>query len=105
MNRSNYSKLFQSITYEAATNYIIALKARSRTLHAYDDVSVYTPYCTNLMHDKLVSAIELSVHLLLDQTHANVPLKLYETVKADRDELFRKYKKLSKKYRRLKAEL
>jgi hypothetical protein len=105
MKRENYSSLFRAILYRASSNYISELKKVSQTLYAYDDVAVYSEYCTKFMHKKLISAIETSVHLLLDDSARMVPVDLYEIVKKDRDKLFLKYKKLNKKYRRLKAEL
>lgn len=103
MDSKNYSKLFRSIMGKATSNYIQEVKQVSRTLYAYMDIDVYSAQCINIMHEKLITAIELSVHLLVDQAQVKVPLYLYESVKAERDDLYRKYQKLSKKYRRLKA--
>lgn len=105
MKRENYSSLFCSILHKAGTNYVSELKLVSPTLYAYDNIDVYGDYCTKFMHSRLVSAIETSVHMLLDDGSRMVSLELYEIVKKDRDKLFLKYRKLSKKYRKLKSEL
>lgn len=105
MKRENYSSVFRSILHRAGINYISDLKMVSQTLYAYDDPNVYREYCIKFMHSRLVSAIETSVHMLLGDSSRTVPLELYEIAKKDRDSIFIKYKRLKKKYNRLRNEL
>jgi hypothetical protein len=106
MRSENYSKYFESVLERAGRNYIKDLKSCTNTLYAYDSIDHYKDACVDMMHGKLVSAFEISSHLLVgDSGDDSVPLSVYEITRDDRNRLAAKYKKLKKQYRHVKRQL
>lgn len=105
MQSENYSKYFESVIERTGRSYIRDLKSRTNTLYSYDSLDHYKDACVDLMHSKLISAFEISSHLLIDDSSDSVPLAVYEVMRDDRDRLAVKYKKLKKQYKRLRRQI
>ncbi len=105
MAGSNYVSLFSTVFNRACVNYIGDLRNKVPSLYIYDNPDIYKNYCVELFKSCLVTAFESTVHRMVDNRTDDVPRELYESVRAHRDKLAKKYKKLKKKYNHLKREL
>jgi hypothetical protein len=105
MKDNNYTNLFTSVFNKACNSYISDLPIKAPTLYVFDDPRIYSDFCIDFMRKRLITAFEVTVHLMVDSNSEGVPRPLFEEVKEDRDKLARKYKKLKKSYKKLKKEL
>lgn len=105
LSGDNYARLFSSVFNKTCVSYINDLFARTPSLYIYDDPQLYKGFCVEFLKSRLITAFEVTVHIMIDNQSESVPRPLYETVREERDKLAKKYKKLKKKYNRLKREL
>jgi hypothetical protein len=105
MGQTNYTSLFTSVFNKACASYIADLSANVKSLYVYDDPAVYKAICVEFFKKRIVTAFEVTVHTMVDDSPENVPRLLYEQVKSDRDRLAKKCKRLKHKYKKLKREL
>lgn len=102
---NNYIGLFSSVFKKTCISYINDLYAKVPSLYIYDDPQLYKDFCVEFLKSRLVTAFEVTVHIMVDNESESVPRPLYETVKDERNRLAKKYKKLKKKHKKLLREL